>query len=178
MQSLTKALAVPTVAQTSRYLEYLEDAHLLFSVPKFSPSFKERLITPKKYYAIDNGLRRVNSPQMTPELGHRLENAVFLALRRRGDAVMYAGEKHSWECDFITASEAIQVCAELTPHNREREIRGVLRGASLPGKRRPIILTLDQADRISVDGIRIDVRPAWRWTGAAHQGRTRSLGFK
>jgi predicted AAA+ superfamily ATPase len=163
MQGLTKALAIPTVGQTSRYLEYLEDAYLLFAVPKFSSSFKQRVVTPKKYYAVDNGLRRVNSPQLTPDVGHRLENAVFLALRRRGNAVAYASERNSWECDFVTASAAIQVCAELTPHNRERELLGVLRAAALPGTRRPMILTLDQTDRIAVEDSVVDVLPVWQW---------------
>jgi predicted AAA+ superfamily ATPase len=136
MHGLTKSLAIPTVAQTSRYLEYLEDAYLLFAAPKFSASFKQRVVTPNKYYAVDNGLRRANSPQLTPDVGHRLENAVFLALRRRGESVIYAGEKNSWECDFVTASQVIQVCVELTPQNRDREIQGVLRALTLPGKRR------------------------------------------
>jgi len=46
MQALTKSLSIPTVAQTSRYLQYLEDAYLLFAIPKFSPSFKKRVVTP------------------------------------------------------------------------------------------------------------------------------------
>ncbi len=163
MQGLTKALAIPTVAQTSRYLEYIEDAYVLFAVPKFSPSFKKRVVTPKKYYAIDNGLRRVNSPQMTTDVGHRLENAVFLALRRSGQPVSYAGEKDQWECDFMTPSDAIQVCARLTPQNQQREIQGALRAIALPGKRRPLILTLDQRDRVVVDGTAVDILPAWEW---------------
>lgn len=164
-QSLTRSLAIPTVPQTSRYLEYLKDAYLLFGVPKFSPSFKKRVVTPSKYYAVDNGLRRVNSPQLTPDWGHRLENAVFLTLRRYGgrDSVWYAGEKNSWECDFLTSSLAIQVCAQITAENREREIGGVLHGAALPGKRRPLVLTLDQRDRIETQAGPVEVRPAWEW---------------
>ena len=61
---------------------------------------------------------------MTPDTGRRLENAVFLALRWGGATLSYAAEKDSWECDFLTDREAIQVCAELTPHNREREVSG------------------------------------------------------
>jgi len=167
MHGLTKSLAIPTVAQTSRYLEYLEDAYLLFAAPKFSPSFKQRVVTPNKYYAVDNGLRRANSPQLTPDVGHRLENAVFLALRRRGESVTYAGEKNSWECDFVTASQIIQVCVELTAQNRDREIQGVLRAAALPGKRRPLILTLNQTDRLTVDDTVIDIRPVWEWMSTA-----------
>ena len=38
LQTLTKSLAVPTVAQTSRYVEHLMDAYLLFAVPRYSAS--------------------------------------------------------------------------------------------------------------------------------------------
>ncbi len=163
LQRLTKVLAVPTVAQTGRYVEHLQDAYVLFAVPKFSPSFKRRVIAPNKYYAVDNGLRRANSPQASPDVGHRLENAVYLGLRRLGQAVSYASEKDAWECDFVTEDRAIQVCARLTAENRRREVEGVVRGARLPGRRRPLILTLDQRDRLVLDGIEIEVRPAWEW---------------
>lgn len=163
LQGLTKVLQIPTVGQTSRYLEYAQDAYLLFAVPKFSLSFRKRVVTPNKYYAIDNGLRRVNSPQANTDAGHRLENAIFLALRRQRRSVSYAGEKNQWECDFVTDREAIQVCVELTPNNAEREIRGAIHAAALRGSRRPLILTLDQRDRVSVDGVTVDVLPAWEW---------------
>jgi hypothetical protein len=163
LQSLTKGLAVPAVGQTARCVEYLEDAYLLLSLPEFSPSFKKRVVAPNKYYAIDNGLRRAASPQSHPDVGRRLENAVFLELRRRGGPVFYAGEKDAWECDFVTPGEAIQVCAELTPYTREREVRGLLRALALPGRRNPLLLTLDQRDELRTDGVRIPVRPAWDW---------------
>ena len=92
LQRLTKGLAIPTVAQCSRYVEHLRDAYLLFAVPKHGPSFRKRAVSPNKYYAVDNGLRRANSPQPNPDVGHRLDKAVFLALRRRGRTVHYAGE--------------------------------------------------------------------------------------
>ena len=188
-QRLTKTLAVPTVAQTSRYMGYLEDAYLLFAVPKFSPSFRQRVIAPAKYYAIDCGLRRANAPQAQPDLGRRLENAAALHLRRlhpgataalrqnqattsatghaRGATssrhVCYAGERDSWECDFVTRDEAIQVCFELTPANRERELRGAVEGARLLGSRRARVVTFDQTDQLREDGVAVDVVPAWQW---------------
>ena len=166
-QRLTKSLAIPTVAQTSRYIEFLQDAYLLFAVPKFSSSFKQRVVAPNKYYAIDNALRRVNSPSLTADVGHRLENAVFLALRQRGLKPCYAGQKDSWECDFVTDDYAIQVCANLTPFNRERELEGVRQGCALPGKRRGLIVTLDQRDALSLDGVSVEVIPAWEWLAGA-----------
>ncbi len=163
LQKLTKSLAIPAVAQTSRYVEYLQDAYLLFALPKFSPSFKQRVVAPNKYYAVDNGLRRAVSPQMTPDVGQRLENAIYLALRRRGRPLWWAGEKDTWECDFVTDGEAIQVCANLAPHNQVREVRGLVQACALPGKRRPLILTLDQQDSLLIDGLKIEVQPAWQW---------------
>ncbi len=162
-QSLTKSLDIPTVGQTSRYVEFLQDAYLLFGVPKHSTSFKQRAVAPVKYFAIDNGLRRANSTQAQPDLGHRLENAVGLHLRRNAQAPHYAGERDLWECDFITPDAAVQACLQLTPANRTRELRGVIEGARLPGKRRALVVTLDQTDRLREDGVEIEVVPAWRW---------------
>ena len=162
-QRLTKSLAIPTVAQTSRFAEFLQDAYLVFAVAKFSSSFKQRVVAPAKYYAIDNGLRRSNSPQIQPDVGHRLENAVALRLRRRSRQLHYAGERDLWECDFVTDDEAIQVCLELTPLNRARELRGVVGGSRLRGKRRALVLTLDQTDHFREDGVEIEVLPAWQW---------------
>jgi hypothetical protein len=163
LQTLTKALAVPTVGQTSRYVAHLIDAYLFFAVPRYASSVKQRVVAPPKYYAIDNGLRRANSVQAQPDVGHRLENAVALHVRQRTPELSFAGERGVWECDFITPDAAIQVCAELTPANRRRELRGVVEGARLRGRRRGLVITLDQTDRLVEDGVAIDVIPAWRW---------------
>jgi hypothetical protein len=163
MQTLTKSLAIPGVGQTAQYLEYLQDAYLLFAVPKFSHSFKRRVVAPNKYYANDTGFRRVNSPQGTPDYGHRLENLVYLTLRNRGKCVTYAAERDLWECDFVTDSEAVQVCAELTPYNQARELEGLARMYRLHGKRRAMILTLNQKQRLRESGLSVDVLPVWEW---------------
>jgi uncharacterized protein len=162
-QRLTKRLGVPTVAQTSRYVDYLVDAYLLFVVPKFSTSIADRVVAPAKYYAIDNGLRRALSAQPQADLGHCLENAVGLHLRRRGEGPRYAGARDTWECDFVTEDEAIQVTLDLTPMNRPREVRGLIEAARMAGVRRATILTLDQTDRLREEGMTIEVLPAWRW---------------
>jgi predicted AAA+ superfamily ATPase len=167
LHSLAKGLAIPSVAQTARYVEYLQDAWLLLAVPKFSASFKQRVVSPPKYYAIDPGFRAANTPNPTPDLGRRLENAALLALRRRGTPPAFAAEAHQWECDFVTPAAAIQVCAELTPDNRGRELRGLVAAAGLPGasgrKRELLVLTLNQRDAFKEDGESVAVLPAWEW---------------
>jgi len=104
------------------------------------------------------------------DVGRHLENAVFLALRREGTPLSYAAEKDAWECDFVTEREAIQVCAELTPVNRDRELYGLMRAAGLPGgRRRALLLTIDQRDAFEVDGLKVEVRPAWEWLATLGQ---------
>ena len=166
LQSLAKGLAIPSVAQAARYVEYLQDAWLLLSLPRFSASFKQRVVSPPKYYAIDPGFRGANSPNPTPDFGRHLENAVLLALLRGGASPTYASEPHLWECDFVTPEHAVQVCAELTPLNRERELRGLLAAAKLPGAkdgRQLLVITLDQRDKLREGGHDITVVPAWEW---------------
>jgi uncharacterized protein len=162
MQKLTKNLAIPTVGQTSAYLEYLRDAYLLLPVPKFSATIKQRVIAPNKYYAIDNGMRVANAIR-GGDLGHRLENAVLLALRRAGESVTYASEKDSWECDFVTDHELIQVCTELTRDTYEREVRGLVQASKQIRGKSALILTLNQTDSLVEAGLKVTVMPAWKW---------------
>jgi predicted AAA+ superfamily ATPase len=167
LQALAKGLAIPSVAQAARYVEYLQDAWLVLAVPRFSTSFKQRVVSPPKYYAIDPGFSAANTPNPTPDWGRRLENAVLLALRRRGAAPAFAVEPHQWECDFVTPDAAIQICAELTPQNQAREVRGLLASGALPGasgrERELVVLTLNQRDALRVDSRRVAVLPAWEW---------------
>jgi len=168
LQALSKGLGLPSVAQTGRMAEYLQDAWLLLSLPRFSASFKQRVNSPPKYYAVDTGMAAANSPNPTPDLGRKLENAVLIALRRMGAAPTFAAAPHEWECDFLTADLAIQCCARLTPENRQRELRGLLQAAKLPGSsqkggRELCVITLDQEDALTEEGREVHVIPAWKW---------------
>ncbi len=168
-QKLSRLLQIPSAGQVGNYLEYLEDAYLLLSLPKASYSFKKRVVAPKKYYPIDNGLAHVNNPQATPDRGRRLENQVFLALRQAGKDIAYDGEKDAWECDFVFEDQAIQVCWQLTEENRPREIRGLKEAVRRAQGRiqEARILTFDQSDHIEEDGLRIPIQPVWEWLGTA-----------
>lgn len=168
LQALAKGLGLPSVAQTGRMVEYLQDAWVLLSLPRYSSSLKKRVTSPPKYYAVDTGLAAANSPNPTPDLGRKLENAVLLTLRRQGAAPAFAAAPHQWECDFVTDDLAIQCCARLTPENRRRELQGLVEASKLPtgprGKERELlVITLDQEDALREEGLKIRVVPAWKW---------------
>jgi predicted AAA+ superfamily ATPase len=85
----------------SKYLEYLSSAFLFYKVPRYSIKGKNLLRTLDKYYIVDNGFRSARlEKQMNEDIGHLLENVVYLELRRRNRSV-YAGKIRDKEVDFV-----------------------------------------------------------------------------
>ncbi len=113
------------------YLEYLEDAFLIFTVPIFTESLRHKETTPKKVYAIDNGLILANTFNLSDNLGKLLENQVYLDLRRQGKNIFYYHTSEGYEIDFIVEGERgsyemIQVVWDMNdPKTLEREKRAL-----------------------------------------------------
>ena len=105
---------------------------------------------------------------MRPEVARRL---LAVLPDFGGKAVVLKGVRRSGKSTLQRQlmqrqpTEAIQVCCQLTPENRHRELRGLLR-ASRPAAgpaRRALVITLDQQEPRVEDGLKIEVVPAWRW---------------
>ncbi len=84
------------------YLEYMEDAYLVFSVPLYSESLRKVQTNPKKFYAIDTGLVRAYTLGMTQNIGHHFENLIYLDLRRKGHKIHYYLTESRREVDFLS----------------------------------------------------------------------------
>lgn len=67
-----------------RFSRYLDEPYLLFFLSKHSFSAGERKRSPRKVYAVDNGLLLAVSHCFSSDRGKLLENAVFLDLIREG----------------------------------------------------------------------------------------------
>ena len=144
------------------YLSYLEDSYLFYLVPKFSYSLRKQLVNPRKVYAVDTGMITVNSSSFSEDDGRKLENLVYLHLRRAHRELYYFSEKG--ECDFVVfknsvAVDALQVCFELNPDNLDREIKGLVEALTLLNLKKGRIITVHQKDRYERDGRVIDVVP-------------------
>jgi uncharacterized protein len=113
------------------YLNYLEDASLVFAVPIFTESLRHMQTTPKKIYAIDNGLILANTFNLSDNLGKLLENQVYLDLRRQRKKIFYYRTSDGYEVDFITQDkqgkyEIIQVVWDINDQKTlERETRAL-----------------------------------------------------
>ena len=164
---LTGALGVNAPATVLAWFDHFEKTYLVERLERFSDSAKARSLAPKKVYAADTALARIASPSRTPDLARALENAVCAELRRRGARRFYWADDAS-ECDFVRAGndgafEAVQVCLELTPDNRERELAGLLGAMRELSLREGTIVTLRQSDFAREDVRTVRIVPAHEW---------------
>ena len=84
----------------SNYVESLIDSYLVFKANRYDIKGKEFLKTQEKYYAVDIGLRYYMLGQGSGrDMGHILENVVYLELLRRGYEV-YIGKYDDLDADF------------------------------------------------------------------------------
>jgi len=142
------------------YLNWLEDAYLLYFLNRFSYSAKSMVVNPRKVYAIDNGLVLANTLSLQKDHGRLLENAVYIHLRNQGRKMFYFKEKH--ECDFVVFNRekcdlVMQVCYELNSDNQKRELDGLIEAMEYFKLDEGQIITMHQNDTLEVSGKKIEI---------------------
>ena len=164
--SANKLVGMFDIKSPATFLEYfsfLKDAYLFEFIPIFSHSLKVQARNPKKIYVMDLGIYTENAISISDNMGRRLENLVFLHLRRKYKHIFYY--KDRGECDFITmekgtVKEAIQVCLTIDDENFEREYNGLLVAMQNLGIKEGSIVTLNQSDTFEKYGMTIRMIPA------------------
>lgn len=101
MTSAGRKISVPTVES---YLAALSDSYILYKVGRYDIKGKQYLATGSKYYVADIGLRYYLLGTRQTDMGHILENVVYLELLRRGYEV-YVGKIGDAEVDFIAVNQ-------------------------------------------------------------------------
>lgn len=112
-----------------KYIEYLVNSFVFYQVNRFDIRGKQQLATQEKYYLVDIGFRNLKLGKFQyQDLGHILENIVYLELNRRGYPI-WIGKIREYEVDFIVKNaqnrfEYYQVTWSMSdPTTAEREIR-------------------------------------------------------
>mgnify|MGYP001626338149 CR=1 FL=1 len=145
------------------YLEMLQDVYFLFVVKKYNKSILKSEFQ-RKVYAVDNGLLNALSFSFKEHMGTLLENAVVKEFLVRDYNIFFFKEKK--ECDIIACHDKncipIQITYEMSLYKtKQREIEGILEASKYLGSKEGIILTLDEKDELTIDGIDIKVLPAY-----------------
>lgn len=112
-----------------KYIEYLVNSYVFYQVNRFDIKGKKQLATKEKYYLVDIGFRNLKLGKFHyQDVGHILENIVYLELNRRGYQI-WIGKIGEYEVDFIVRNmlnkfEYYQVTWSISdPRTAEREIR-------------------------------------------------------
>jgi uncharacterized protein len=155
-----------------RYLRYLEEAFLLYTIPIYSPSDAIRNRNYRKVYSIDWALANANGPAEGIDVTRKFENMVFIELLRRGYQVSYYLTKQNYEIDFIATNtkgvqrvpQLYQVCYQFRDREvRSRELRGIAASASFLGIKDIFVITFNEEETIEINGFKVNVVPAWKW---------------
>ena len=153
--TMTSAGRKTDVKTIERYLDGLMESYIVYQAKRFNIRGKQYLKTLEKYYAVDTGLRYLLLGSSGTDVGHILENIVYLELLRRGFSV-YVGKLDELEVDFVAKNQNglqyIQVAASVRDDKTlQRELTSLQRISDNYPK---LILTLDDDPEADYDGIR------------------------
>ena len=133
----------------------MQNSFIIYEAKRYDVKGKQYLKLLEKYYSVDVGLRFLLLGQMANDIGHILENIVYLELIRRRYEV-YVGKFDDMEIDFVAQNQEgnvyIQVAATVRDQNTlERELRPL---KILQDSYPKLLLTLDEDPVADYDGIK------------------------
>ncbi len=171
ISSLKKSLKI-SYDLVNNYIDYLENAYLIFRIPLFSWSYRKQQANPKKVYSIDTGLARNVCFQIGKKKGDFLENIVFLELRRKFNEIYYFKTSQGYEVDFLIKEKEkiiylIQVSLTLKDEKvKKREIRSLLKAKKeleYTDDTKLMIITTDESKVEKVENVEIEIVNVIEW---------------
>jgi len=99
----------PTISHNTvgSYIEHMTSTYLLYKAERYDIKGKTLLKTREKYYSVDLGLRSsLTGGKADADLGHKLENIIYLELRRRSHGDIWVGQHDAREVDFVVQNSA------------------------------------------------------------------------
>ena len=170
---LRNILEFRSTVTLQNYLNYLEEAFLIFILNRFSFKIKEQIKTPKKVYVADNGFCSLLSYSFSQDSGKLMENLVFVEILRRGyklnqDVFSYK-TKNNKEVDFllkkgIKIEQLIQVCYRIEEmKTEERESKALIEAGQDLSCNNLMVITWDRETEKIIRGKKIVFMPLWKW---------------
>lgn len=137
------------------YLNALLESYILYKVNRYDIKGKQLLKTQEKYYLSDLGLRTyLLGKNYQKDLGHILENVIFLELKRKGYRI-YIGKNDTTEVDFVieTNDDFIYVQVALSVRDEDTLKRELKPLENINDHYRKYLITLDY-DTNNYNGIK------------------------
>ena len=152
MTSEGRKIDVKTV---EKYLKALMESFIVYQAKRYNVKGKQYLKTLEKYYVVDIGLRYLLLGSRSTDVGHILENVVYLELLRRDNDV-YVGKIDEAEVDFVAMKPNKTVYYQVAASVRdEKTLQRELAPLQKINDHYPkMILTLDEDPEADYNGIR------------------------
>lgn len=138
------------------YITALLESFLVYKAERFDVKGKNLLARDYKYYVVDSGLRSyLLGKKADSDMGHILENIVYLELLRRGYKV-YVGKVDDLEVDFVAENrDGLRYYQVALTVRDEKVLERELRSLQKTGDHYPkTLLTLDMDLETDYDGIK------------------------
>lgn len=138
------------------YITALLESFLIYKAERFDVKGKNLLARDYKYYVVDSGLRSyLLGKKADSDMGHILENIVYLELLKRGYKV-YVGKVDDLEVDFVAENrDGLRYYQVALTVRDEKVLERELRSLQKTGDHYPkTLLTLDMDLETDYDGIK------------------------
>jgi len=140
-----------------KYLSYLKNAYLLFTLKRYARTIEKQIRTPQKIHLIDSGLFNVLEK---PTEGNIIESLIASHLHRyQGERVYYWREK--FEVDLVCLRKQILIPIEVKTGDRVKktDLNGLLGFMERYNQNFGLVATLEQFEKIKVNGREIGFIP-------------------
>ena len=171
-RKLANILKFKSDVTLEKYLKYLEEAYIIFSLSSFSAKAGERLRSPKKIYTVDNGFVASKAVQHFSDNGKLMENLVFTEFVKRGfepnRELFYYKTRNGREVDFAIMngyeiSKLIQVCYDVRNLDAEqREVKSLIEASDELKVDNLTVLTWDDEREVKKNGKTVKFKPLWK----------------
>lgn len=153
--TLTSSGRKTDVKTIEKYINAMLESFVIYQANRYNIKGKQFLKTMEKYYVVDLGLRAMLLGRRSYDVGHILENIVYLELLRRGKEV-YIGKVGDLEVDFVTIDRDTiayyQVAATVRDENTLK--RELLSLQKIKDQYPKVLLTLDEDPDADYNGIK------------------------
>ena len=151
------------------YKSMLEDSMFVFFITKFKNSVRKKELLINKAYLCDLGFAKL--AEVSGDKGKRMENIVFLELKRRKDTLtnIFYWSDVIGEVDFVIkqglrVKQLIQVCYDISDLDaKKRETRALLKASKELKCNNLLIITEDKESEEKIKHKKIRYIPLWKW---------------
>ena len=153
--TLTSAGRKIDVRTVEKMLEGLTESFIMYRADRYNIKGKQYLKTLEKYYIVDIGLRYAMLGARNADVGHILENVVYLELKRRGFDV-FVGKIDDREVDFVAMSNMGNMYYQVAATVRDNAVleRELAPLKAIRDNYPKTLLTLDEDPPADYEGIR------------------------